>query len=57
MTEMKILCADEGKVLTDNKVYGKVIKLPNSAKADNFYEITDEEYQAILKEKDSTITE
>lgn len=46
------LHADEGKWLTDGKVYGKHVKLGEGASPDIFYEITDAEYQEILKTKE-----
>ena len=47
----KILYADEGKILTDGEIYGKVIYLAAGVKKDKFYEITEEEYQKILEEE------
>ena len=47
MLERIILYADEGKVLTDGTVYGKEILLSHSEDKNNFYEITDEEYEAL----------
>lgn len=44
-----MLKADEGKVLTNGEVYGKVIVLGNGDSADNYYEVTDEEYSVISK--------
>ena len=42
--------ADEGKWLTDGENYGKTISLAEGISVDRYYEITDEEYEAI-KEK------
>lgn len=44
-----LLTADEGKVLTDGTVYGKYIYLAAGREASEFREITDEEYNNILK--------
>lgn len=45
--------APEGKVLTDGVIYGKVIVFKEGIdSADNYYEITEEEYQEILKEQE-----
>ena len=44
-----VLYADEGKVLTDGNVYGKIIYLAEGRNADEFHEITDEEHNAILE--------
>jgi len=46
--ERKILYAEEGTVLTDGKVYGKVIYLAESADGAEFYSISDGEYAEIL---------
>ena len=42
-----ILTADEGMYLTNGETYGKTVVLPESANANDWYEITDAEYQAI----------
>ena len=47
-----MLKADEGKVLTNGEVYGKVIVLGNGDVAENYREITQEEYICILKEEE-----
>ena len=44
-----ILYADEGKVLTDGESYGTTIYLGEGRSADEFHEITEEEYNNILK--------
>ena len=46
--ERIILQATEGKVLTNGNVYGRIVYLAEGVDANTFYEITDEEYQAIL---------
>lgn len=43
------LIADEGKVLTDGTIYGREIFLGKGRSADEFYEITEAEYDAILE--------
>lgn len=45
--ENRKLIANEGKILTNGKVYGRIIYLGKNATAENFYEITEEEYEAI----------
>jgi hypothetical protein len=52
MKERKVLYAEEGRVLTDGKTYGKVIFLADGENGYNFYEILDEEYQEFLKTQD-----
>ena len=43
-----VIYADEGKVLTDCEIYGVQIFLAEGQSADNFHEITREEYENIL---------
>ena len=45
--------AKEGYVLTDGEIYGIEIFLAEGMSEDNFYEITLEEYEAIMAEDDS----
>ena len=52
MKERKVLYAEEGRVLTDGQTYGKVIFLADGENGYNFYEITDEEYENIMKSQD-----
>ena len=44
--------ADEGKWLTDGENYGKTISLGDGVSVDNYYEITNEEYETIIAEKE-----
>lgn len=48
---MKKLIADEGKVLTDGKEYGKIIFLAYDRSCDEFYEISIEAYNDMLQQK------
>lgn len=48
-----ILTADEGKYLTNGETYGKTVVLPESADQSVWYEITEAEYEKILKEQES----
>lgn len=45
--------ADEGKVLTNGEVYGKIIHLETGSDISSYYEITDEEYEKIIAEQES----
>ena len=51
--ERTILTANEGMVLTDGHVYGKTIFLAEGASADDWREITEEEYRATLESEDA----
>lgn len=46
----KVLYADEGKVLTDGEIYGKIIYLAEGLDESSFHEITEAEYEATLPE-------
>ena len=52
MTTRLILFAEEGMVLTNGIIYGKEIYLAEGETAENYYEITDKEYEEILKQKE-----
>ena len=47
-----ILMASEGMLLTDGVVYLKKIYLGENDSADNWHEITKEEYESMLEEGD-----
>ena len=44
-----ILKADEGMYLTNGETYGKTVILPETANTNDWYEITDIEYNKILE--------
>ena len=46
----KVICADEGKILTNGEIYGRMIFLADDMTEDGFYEITVEEYERITDE-------
>lgn len=50
MRKMITLYAEEGKFLTDGNVYGTTISLAEGETAENFYEITREEYDLMFEE-------
>lgn len=45
MVTRQVLTADEGMVLTDGKIYGRVIYLAQGADASVFYEIPESQYE------------
>ena len=50
--EIVKLTADEGKILTNGEIFGRVIALGNGDGAENYHEITEEEYEEIMREKE-----
>ena len=52
MKERIVLYADNGKVLTNGEIYGKVIYLAEDVDKADFYEITEEEYNNIMEESE-----
>lgn len=48
----EILKATEGHILTNGEIYGRVIYLAEGADASSFYEITEAEYNEIMKAND-----
>ena len=49
---IKVLKADDGMRLTDGEIYAKTILLPENRSAEEFTEITEEEYNEIEKAKE-----
>lgn len=54
---VNVIKADEGKILTDGTVYGRVIYLAKGRSADEFYEITEAEYEEIQKQDEADTEE
>ena len=52
MKQRIVLYAEEGKVLTNGSVYGRIIYLAEGESAWDYYEITDAEYEEILKKQE-----
>lgn len=48
----KVIQANDGKILTNGEIYGKVLYLADGVKETEFYEIAEAEYEAILAEQD-----
>jgi hypothetical protein len=48
-----VLTADEGKVLTNGEIYGKQIYLAEGLTEKGFYEITEAEYNEIVKAEET----
>lgn len=44
----KVLIADEGKILTNGEIYGKIVYLAEGLDESTFFEITEEEYQSMF---------
>ena len=55
--EIKKLTASEGMILTNGEVYGREIYLGCNDSAENWHEITSEEYENILAEKEAELNE
>ena len=55
--ELRKLTASEGMVLTNGEAFGKEIYLGVNDSADNWHEITEEEYNKILAEQEAAINE
>ena len=49
---VNVIKADEGKILTDGEVFGRVIYLAKGRTADEFYEITEAEYEEIQNQNE-----
>lgn len=49
----KVITSTEGHILTNGEIYGKVIYLAEGMDGADFYEITRDEYNAILEDEGS----
>lgn len=47
-----VIYAEEGKVLTDGKIFGKSIFLADGANINDFYEISEQEYNSMIAESE-----
>lgn len=50
-----ILTASEGHIITNGETYGRVIVLAVGMSAEGYHEITEDEYQAILAEREGDV--
>ena len=53
--ELRKLTAADGMTLTNGEAYGKEIYLGKNDSPDNWHEITDEEYEKIMAEREADI--
>ena len=49
--ELRKIVADDGFVLTNGEAYGKEVYLGKNDSADNWHEITEAEYNEIMKKQ------
>ena len=49
---VNVIKADEGKILTDGEVFGRVIYLGANRTAGEFHEITESEYEEVQKQNE-----
>ena len=54
MKERLTLYAEDGMILTNGEIYGKIIHLAEDKSKDDFYEIPEEEYRKIISENEET---
>ena len=52
-----ILYAEEGMILTNGEAYGKEIYLGQNDVPENWHEITDAEYEEVLKQQEELVEE
>lgn len=51
----KVITADDGLILTNGEIYGRVIFLADEQSAEEFHEITDEEYKKIIRDHEEAV--
>ena len=52
MKVTKVIHADDGKILTNGEIYGRTIFLAEGVDEKDFCEITEEEYEEILRKEE-----
>lgn len=50
----KIIKASEGHILTDGNIFGSIIYLAEGRSGEDFYEITEAEYEALQESEEAT---
>ena len=51
------LTASEGHILTDGETYGRIVYLASGDEGEKWYEITEKEYNKIMKKKEAETLE
>lgn len=52
-----VLTADEGKIITDGENYARTFNIPETVDENKYYEITEDEYNAMKAEDIEEINE
>ena len=52
---VNVIKAEKGKILTDGNIYGRTIYLAKGRTADEFHEITEDEYNNIIAHDEKSI--
>ena len=55
MTNERVIVASEGMMLTNGNIYASSVRLGDWDSADNWHEVTKEEYEAKMKEMESEV--
>ena len=55
MKQRTVIYADEGKILTNGEIYGKQIFLADGVSEYDFYEITESEYEEIMRYENTVV--
>lgn len=51
---VNVIKAEKGKILTDGTIYGRTIYLAKGRTADEFHEITEDEYNDIIAQEEES---
>lgn len=52
MKTKTVIYAEEGKILTNGKIYGRMIFLADGTSEEGFYEIDEAEYEKIMQSEE-----